>query len=288
MKIALHTSGLSPHPLEVAVETCAAAGYAAVELAVDISESNHFAAHSATEADVQSLKSLMSRNGLSLVAIDIGGWDRELCVVNFDESQRHKALEHVTHAIAVAGELGCRLLTSHLWGLPAERARAEVAACRELFLASVGELVPILEKSRVRLNYMPHPGGFIEGSDGTVDLIREVGSPAIGYTFGTGHCFVINRPGQTVAKMICYAGETLTHVLISDSHHVDRIIAPPEVKAHEHMRPGRGDVDFGAIFGALEEIGFAGALSVQLISERDRITEAAISTRDFLNKFGSS
>ena len=82
--------------------------------------------------------------------------------------------------------------------------------------------------------------------------------------------------------MIRNACDLLTHVLVSDSHHVERIIAPPEVKAHEHMVPGRGDVDFPATFAALREIGYDGALSVHLISELDRITDAARSTREFL------
>jgi sugar phosphate isomerase/epimerase len=82
--------------------------------------------------------------------------------------------------------------------------------------------------------------------------------------------------------MIRYAGDLLTHVLVSDSHHVERIIAPPEVKAHEHTVPGSGDVDFFAVFAALREIGYERTLSAHLISERDRITAAARSTRGFL------
>ena len=47
--------------------------------------------------------------------------------------------------------------------------------CRDAFLASVSELEPLLSKHKVNLNFMPHPGGFIEESDGTLDLIREAG-----------------------------------------------------------------------------------------------------------------
>jgi myo-inositol catabolism protein IolH len=143
----------------------------------------------------------------------------------------------------------------------------------------VEDLCPVLDGLGVQMNFMPHPGGLIEESDPTVDLIRETGCPQVGYTYGIGHSFVIGLPGQDAKTMIDYAGDTLTHVLISDTNRVDRIIAPPEVKAHEHLVPGRGDVDFGAVLNALKGIGYEGYLSVHIISESDRILEAAKETR---------
>ena len=71
-------------------------------------------------------------------------------------------------------------------------------------------------------------------------------------------------------------------MLFSDTHKVERIIAPPEVKAHLHLVPGRGDIDFGAILGALRGIGYDGTLSVHIISETDRIVQAARETKQRL------
>ena len=282
MQVAIHTSGFRGYDLARALELCAELEYGSIELAADISETPHFQSHLATEADIEVLADLLDRTNLKLPAIDIGGFDSALCLVNLDDAERRKAVRNVAHSISVAGELLCPLLTSHLWGLPAAEARLNRSACEESFLASITELVPILVKQNVHLNFMPHPGGFIEESDSTVDLIRQTGSTFVGYTYGTGHSFVINRPGQTPTDMISYAGDLLTHVLVSDSHHVERIIAPPEVKAHEHMVPGSGDVDFSAVLAALRTVGYNRTLSVHLISERDRIKSAARSTREFL------
>ena len=80
--------------------------------------------------------------------------------------------------------------------------------------------------------------------------------------------------------MVRYAGDALTHVLVSDTHDAARIIAPPEVKAQEHTVPGSGDVDFIELFSVLRETGYEGALSVHLISERDRIERAAPRARE--------
>ena len=282
MNVAIHTSALRGYDLARTVEICAELEYGSVELAADISETPHFQSHLATEADLEALADLLDRTNLKLPAIDIGGFDSALCLVNLDDAERRAAVRNVAHSIRVAGELLCPLVTSHLWGLPAAEARLNRSACEASFLESVAELAPVLVKQNVHLNFMPHPGGFIEESDDTVDLIRRTGSPFLGYTYGTGHSFVINRPGQTPAEMIRYAGDLLTHVLVSDSHHVERIIAPPEVKAHEHTVPGSGDLDFSAVFAALREICYDRTLSVHLISERDRIKSAARSTREFL------
>ena len=132
--------------------------------------------------------------------------------------------------------------------------------------------------------FMPHPGGLIEESDPTVDLIKSATCKNIGYIFGTAHTSVMCGQEQNATQMIEYAGKCLMHVSVSDSHDTWRIVAPPEVKAHEHSAIGSGDVDFHKIFLALIQNGFKGFLSVHLISELDRIERAAIQTRLELGK----
>jgi sugar phosphate isomerase/epimerase len=260
-------------------------GYEYVELAANISETPHFAAHSAGEEGIAGLRKLLEAFNLQLAAIDIGGWDAPFCLANLEESQRAVAVQNVRRSIDAASELGCALVTSHLWGLPENRNPATVSSYREAFMASIAEICPLLGGRDVRLNFMPHPGGFIEESDPVVDLIRETGCPNIGYTYGIGHTFVISLPGQEATEMIAYAGKTLTHVLVSDTHHLGRIIAPPEVKAHEHLVPGSGDIDFTAILTTLRDTGYDNFLSVHIISEADRIVEAARKTKQKLEWF---
>ena len=285
MKLAIHTSAYNLLELPEALRLIADAGYRYVEIAADISESCHFEAHRATHLEVANLTRLLEGYELHLSALDVGGWDAPLCIANLDESARKKAVKHTGHAAAVARDLDCPLITSHLWGLPVANARERLADFRCAFLQSIGEIAPLLATRGVRLNLMPHPGGFIEESDATVDLIREADCPQVGYTYGISHSFVINKPGQTAAEMIRYAGKMLTHVLVSDTHDVCRIIAPPEVKAHEHTVPGRGDIDFAAVLGALAEIDYRESLCVHLISERDRMVDAARETRKLIEQW---
>ena len=288
MKLAIHTSAYSETDLSEALRLITEAGYENVEIAADISESQHFEAHCATGQEVASLSGLLREYGLNLAALDIGGWDPPLCIANLDEAARKSAVRNTVHAVAVTSDLGCPLITSHLWGLPKAHAHQRVSEFRSAFLRSIDEIAPILESRNVRLNFMPHPGGFIDESDATVDLVREADCPQLGYTYGISHSFVINRPRQTPDEMISYAGKRLTHVLVSDTHDVKRIIAPPEVKAHEHTVPGRGDIDFSAVVRALTEIDYKEYLCVHLISERDRIVDAARETREQVEQWLAS
>ena len=284
MKITLHTSSLGRCDLDHVLLETSRLGYQYVELAADISLTPHFPAHTANPGDVAGLTRLLHQHDLELSAIDIGGWDSPLCIANLNKSERATAVENVKHTVEVAGDLGCRLVTSHLWGLPKEHPPNSKTLYVEAFMASVSELYPLLERAGVRMAFMPHPGGLVEGSDAAVDLIRDAECLNIGYIYGTGHGSILCRPDQDTAQMIEYAGGTLLHVSVSDSHDSWRIIAPPDVKAHEHSAIGEGDVDFKTVFRALRGGGYDGFLSVHLISEVDRIDEAATLTRQRLEQ----
>ena len=182
METAFHTSSCSRFSVGQALELAARSGYRQVEIAADISESRHFEAHRAGMREVAGFTGMLRSLGLRLAAIDIGGWDAPLCIANLDERQRAAAVENVRRAMGAAGDLGCPLVNSHLWGLPTEGTRERAEDFRAAFLRSAAELAPALEQHGVRLNFMPHPGGFVEESDAAVDLVREAGSPQIGYT----------------------------------------------------------------------------------------------------------
>ena len=133
MEVAIHTSCLSGHNLESALEISAELGYQSIELAADISETPHFQSHLATVDEITALESLLERTNLKLAAIDIGGWDSPLCLVNLDDGERKVAVQHVAHSIQTAGALDCALITTHLWGLPAAEARMEPVALPRRF-----------------------------------------------------------------------------------------------------------------------------------------------------------
>ncbi len=69
--------------------------------------------------------------------------------------------------------------------------------------------------------------------------------PGVRFLIDTGH---VTAWGGDVLELLPFAG----HVQLRDAR-------PGEAQ----VAPGEGDVDFGAVFGRLEEIGYAGAISIE-------------------------
>ena len=284
MKISLHTSSFGEILLENAISRTHELGYGYIELAADISNTPHFMAHEAGIEQQRYLEKQLGRHNVQLSAIDIGGWDLPLCISNSVEEDRINAVQNVKNVIHVANNLGCHLISSHLWGFNGHQPEYNKQRCIESLAKSISELSPLLGKKEVRLAFMPHPGGLLEESNPAVDLIKELGSKEVGYIYGTAHGCIMAQPGQTQSDMIRYASDTLLHVSISDSPDQWRIVAPPEVKAHEHSSIGSGDVNFREVITSLKDSGYEDHLSLHLISEIDRIDKAATDSRKVLQE----
>ncbi len=87
-----------------------------------------------------------------------------------------------------------------------------------------------------------------------LDLIAAVGSPALGITFDTSHAHIL---GIDHAAAIRQCGELLWATHISDC----------DGTADQHLTPGNGTIDWPPLMRALREVGFAGALNLEIPGE---------------------
>jgi myo-inositol catabolism protein IolH len=169
--------------------------------------------------------------------------------------------------------MGAQSLTTRMTG---DVSRAD--ECRRAFMRSMEALVPLLEEAGLRASIEPHPRHFVEHNDEAVDLIREIGSPYVGYLYCMAHTFWL---GDDAARMIRYAAGTLTHVHVADTHRPERIVsAGRDARPHNHFIPGWGEVDFESTFRALLDMGYDGYLSAELYSHPDDPAGAIRQTRE--------
>lgn len=95
-------------------------------------------------------------------------------------------------------------------------------------------------------------------------MVKSFRSDHVTYVYSTSHGFFYDKGKGDVRQMLEYAGDSLSHVLFSDTMNqtIDcrYIVNPPGVDAtiHQHLAMGEGEVDFPGIFDTLRKTGFAG------------------------------
>jgi myo-inositol catabolism protein IolH len=197
-----------------------------------------------------------------------------------DSGQRQAAVHGLRVAIDTAEELGCGRINTEFTGTP-DKPRE----CRDAFLRSLDEVLPAAERQGVSLTIEPHPYDFIETNAEAVDLIREVGSPALRYLFCTPHIFHL---GDDIAAMIEYAAPVLAHVHLADTFRPARVILnPPDpgARIHQHLDIGQGEVGWETVFSALEQTGFSDLATVAVFAWPDRAVASAEHNRAALRRY---
>ncbi len=156
----------------------------------------------------------------------------------------------VEKALAFSAALGNRLIhvlsgiadaqTSHVDALATWRANMEWAAARA-------------EKARIgivveAINPFDMPGYFIRSLDEAVALIGELDRENFGLLFDAYHCA---RAGEPVAERIGACAAWTRHIQIAD--------------APSRAEPGSGDIDWAAVFAAIESSGYRGFVGAEYV-----------------------
>ncbi len=207
-----------------------------------------------------------------------------------DEDQRQAAVRSWKRLIQITVDLGVEVINTEFNGRPEAPETAEA-----MFLKSMDELLPIIEREGLQLIIEPHPDDFVEDGIEAVELIRGLNADWIGFLYCTPHAF---HQGHPAAEIIAAAGDKMRYVHLADawdhttSHGLRYISNPPgnPARVHQHMEMGMGEVDYDAVFVALASVGFDGVLSscvfgweedAEGVSVRQRDTTLALIDKHF-------
>jgi myo-inositol catabolism protein IolH len=193
-----------------------------------------------------------------------------------DEVERQAAVRYWKRSIEIAVELGCSVMNSEFNGRPEAPSRSEAQ-----FWRSMEELLPIFEREGIQLRLEPHPDDFIEGGLAAIDLIRGINSPNVSYLHCAPHTFHL---GDSMTKIMEYAGPLLTHVHVADSfdHRASSgnryIINPPgsPARIHQHLDIGQGEVDWDEFFDCIRHLQFDGVMTVCVLAWEERARESSV------------
>lgn len=237
------------------------------------------------DAGVRKLKKVAADAGVGIASIiPLNRWSGP------SEDQRQAAVRSWRRAIQIAVDLEVDILNSEFNGRPEDPETAEA-----MFLRSMDELLPVLEREGVQLVLEPHPDDFIEDGLDAVGMIKGLNHEGIGFLYCTPHAF---HQRHSPTDIIEAAGEKVRYVHLADafdhtaSHGLRYITNPPgnPVRVHQHMEVGRGEVDYDEVFAALASVGFDGVVSscvfgfeedARAISERQRDAAVALVAKHF-------
>jgi len=255
-------------------------GYDAIELSPRADFIPFFLHPRIGSTGIKAFREALSRAGVDVVSVlPLFRWSGP------DEDERLAAVSYWKRAIAVTVELGCQRMNSEFNGRPESAGASEAQ-----FWRSMDELLPVFEREGIDLALEPHPDDFIEDGIAAVDLIRGIDSPRVSYLHCAPHTF--HMGGDTTA-ILRYAGELVTQVHLADSfdHRASSglryIVNPPgsTARVHQHLDMGQGEVDFGALFQGLGEIGFDGILTSCVFAWEERAEESSRAMRQQIETY---
>ncbi len=144
---------------------------------------------------------------------------------------------------------------------------------RDRFLRAVVPALPRLEEAGIRLDIKPHMGLYGTGA-GLAALVSAVGHPLVGVSYDPGNIHY-------------YEDKVATEDLPDVAHKVTSVCVKDHQKPPTEPRfptPGRGDVDWPAVFSNLAKVNFQGYALIEVMTEdsAESLDQAAIETRQNL------
>ena len=173
-----------------------------------------------------------------------------------DPDAREAAVRYFKRVLQITQQLEIPVIGTEFSGRPEKAEESERA-----FYRSMEELLPLIEKSGVKVFIDPHPDDFVENGLAAWRVIRGLNSSHVGMVYVASHTFHMGNQPEAILEAaagrvgIVHMSDTMDHTA---SHGLRYISNPPgnAVRVHQHLRVGAGDVDFGRLFSSLKANGF--------------------------------
>ena len=275
MRLGYNTNGFAHHRLEDALAILAELSYRSVALTLDWHTLNPFQPdwQKRAEALRRDLESLRLRCVVETGArflLDSRRKHQPTLVSPLPE-ERQRRLDFLGRAVDIAALLGADAVS--LWSGTQLDGSGDAALWQRL-AEGCQRLADYAASKKVRLAFEPEPGMFIDTMPKYVELRQRVTRDNFGLTLDVGH---LHCQGETpIADHIRAWRELLWNVHIEDMRK----------GVHEHLMFGEGEIGFPPVLRALEEIGYAGGVHVELSRHSHDAVNTARRALAFLKNAG--
>jgi len=166
-----------------------------------------------------------------------------------DPAQRNIRIQHTEACLKIAQKLGCPNISIPPGG-PLNGISRTAAMSR--FYQGLEHVVDLAESLNVRLLVEPEPDLMIERTSEFMAFIKDIRSPAVGINFDIGHFYCA---GENPVAAFETLFEWVGHVHLED---IGRS------RIHQHLVPGDGAIDLGAVFKKMTDLGYRGDITLEL------------------------
>lgn len=280
VQLAFSTNAYTRFSLPEAIRRVADHGYDGIELLADVPHA-YFPTFS--DADRIALTTALEESEIAVSNINantaMGYYDDappsaffDPTIITADNDERNWRVQYTKDAIDLAVSVGapaiCIATGRPLPGNPPSQAT-------EYLLDSLYEIIDHAEEAGVEVGIEFEPELLVESTDEALSVIDEVGHDSLGVNLDIGHVAVY---GDDPAESIRKCDGCITGI------HLEDIVGGQRGK-HYHRIPGEGDIDFEAVFAALDDISYDGFATLELYTYPDDPDRAAENAYEALERY---
>jgi len=254
-KLAFSTNAFKKNTLDEAIDSIADIGYAGCELMADLHHALPSVMTAPRRRDVS--KHLNDRaiglSNLNAFTLFACGDTYHPTWIEEDPAKVRTRIDHTLRCIELAAELGIKSISLQPGGpLIGTTLTRDEAGAR--FADSLSKVTDAARGAGIVLGIEPEPGLFIETAAEYLEFKTRYfnADDVIKMNCDIGHLFCV---GEDPATVIRQYRNHIVHVHLEDIG---------KNRVHQHLTPGKGVIDFRAIYSALDEIGYAGWVTVEL------------------------
>jgi len=253
--LAFSTNAFKKNSLDEALAAIADAGYRGVELMADVPHALPSALGRSERRDL-----MLRLVDLGLVVSNVNaftlfarGDTYHPTWIEDDAARRCERIDHTLACIELAGEFASKTVSLQPGG-PLIGTGLSAKAAAERFAESLAEVLPRAKEHEVTLAIEPEPGLLIQTSEEYLNFKRRFfpDEDRIHMNCDIGHLFCV---GEDPAAVIRHMPGEIAHVHVEDIG---------QNRVHQHLAPGKGAIDFAAVFAALNDIAYDGWATIEL------------------------
>ncbi len=265
MKIGFSSNAYTRKSLTYAIKSISDLGYDGIEIVLD----NPHAFLPLSESKFQNILKCLEKYELKITNLNantVVGWYNsqthvekfEPSLSNENEKLRRWRISYTKKAIDLASKFNASSI-SITSGLKNNFHKNTL----KNFQNSLKELANYAEKRNIKLAIEYEPGLLIGKADDVFPLTKEFSN--VGLNFDVCHAAVL---GEQISVVIEKFGKKIFHTHISDCKN----------RKHFHLVPGKGNIDFEAMYSSLLKIGYNGFLTAELYTYSSEPEQAAKET----------